>query len=60
MTPADLLRAVPLVRRRVGTGVTIAYRIMGEGPLLLLHGAPQSHVMWARVAPRLAPAASPW
>jgi len=27
----------------------------GEGPpLLLIHGYPQTHVMWHRVAPRLA------
>ena len=31
-------------------------RIGGDGaPLLLLHGYPQSHVLWHRVAPRLAP-----
>lgn len=36
-------------------GVDIHTRIGGEGPpLLLLHGFPQSHVMWHRVAPRLA------
>lgn len=30
-------------------------RIGGEGPpLLLLHGYPQTHVMWHRVAPQLA------
>src|SRR3954463_6381018 len=30
-------------------------RIGGEGPpLLLLHGYPQTHVMWRRVAPALA------
>jgi haloacetate dehalogenase len=34
---------------------TIHARIGGHGPpLLLLHGYPQSHVMWHRVAPRLA------
>lgn len=36
-------------------GVRIAYRIGGEGPaLLLLHGHPQTHVIWHKVAPRLA------
>ncbi|SMH61982.1 alpha/beta fold hydrolase [Azospirillum agricola] len=42
--------------RRVSvTGVEIQARIGGAGPpLLLLHGFPQSHVMWHRVAPRLA------
>ncbi len=35
--------------------VTIHARIGGEGPpLVLLHGYPQSHVMWRHVAPRLA------
>ena len=33
----------------------IAIRIAGDGPpLLLLHGYPQTHVMWHAVAPRLA------
>lgn len=36
-------------------GATIHLRSAGQGPpLLLLHGYPQSHVMWHRVAPRLA------
>lgn len=36
-------------------GQTIAYRMMGDGPpLLLLHGFPQTHMLWAKVAPRLA------
>lgn len=34
---------------------TIHARVGGSGaPLLLLHGYPQSHLMWARVAPALA------
>ncbi|WP_448204056.1 alpha/beta fold hydrolase [Azospirillum sp. sgz302134] len=43
-------------RRRVATsGAEINALIGGEGPpLLLLHGFPQSHVMWHRVAPKLA------
>ena len=42
--------------RRVDTGeATIRVRIGGEGPpLLLLHGNPQTHVMWHKIAPRLA------
>lgn len=36
-------------------GVQIAYRIGGSGPgLLLLHGHPQTHVIWHKVAPALA------
>lgn len=43
-------------RERVPTaGAEIACRVGGEGPgLLLLHGFPQTHVMWHAVAPRLA------
>jgi haloacetate dehalogenase len=36
-------------------GVSVRTRIGGAGPpLLLLHGNPQTHVMWHRVAPALA------
>ena len=36
-------------------GVELNCRVGGSGPaLLLLHGHPQTHVMWHRVAPRLA------
>lgn len=36
-------------------GVSITYRIGGSGPgLLLLHGHPQTHVLWHKVAPDLA------
>ncbi len=39
----------------VSTGIQIAFRIGGAGqPLLLLHGYPQTHLMWAKIAPRLA------
>ena len=35
-------------------GTTLRCRVAGRGPaLLLLHGHPQSHVMWHRVAPAL-------
>ncbi len=39
----------------VGDGVTINCVIGGSGaPVLLLHGYPQTHAMWAKVAPQLA------
>lgn len=35
-------------------GITIRYRIGGSGPpLLLLHGCPQTHLMWHKLAPVL-------
>ena len=38
-----------------GRGATIFARVGGEGrPLVLLHGYPQTHAMWHRVAPELA------
>ncbi len=37
------------------TGTTIHGRRSGDGPpILLLHGIPQTHLMWHRVAPQLA------
>jgi haloacetate dehalogenase len=43
-------------RRRVATsGAEINLVMGGSGPpLLLLHGYPQTHVMWRKIAPRLA------
>jgi haloacetate dehalogenase len=43
-------------KRRIKTsGATIHLEVGGEGPpLLLLHGYPQTHALWHKVAPRLA------
>lgn len=43
-------------RRHVDVdGMRVHARIGGDGPpLLLLHGYPQTHLMWHRIAPRLA------
>lgn len=43
------------IRATIDTsGAAITTRYAGEGPpLLLLHGYPQTHVMWHKVAPRL-------
>ncbi len=42
-------------RRFEAEGVEINAAIAGSGPpLLLLHGYPQTHAMWHRIAPRLA------
>ena len=42
-------------RRFQTSGAEIFVRLGGEGPpLVLLHGYPQTHVMWHRVAPELA------
>jgi len=43
------------VQQRLVNGVNINFRIGGEGPpLLLLHGHPQTHVIWHKVAEQLA------
>lgn len=42
-------------RIRLDDGVEIHLRIGGSGPpLLLLHGYPQTHVIWHKIAPSLA------
>ncbi|MCI1008495.1 alpha/beta fold hydrolase [Pseudomonas oryzihabitans] len=42
-------------RRLSVNGIELNCRVGGQGPaLLLLHGHPQTHVMWHKVAPRLA------
>ncbi len=46
------------VEKRVNTSqAEINLAVGREGPpLLLLHGNPQTHVMWHKIAPRLSPA----
>ena len=37
------------------SGATIHCEVGGSGPpLLLLHGYPQTHIIWSKIAPRLA------
>jgi haloacetate dehalogenase len=56
MASADASLFPGFESRRVATsGAEIACTIGGSGaPLLLLHGYPQTHAMWHKVAPRLA------
>jgi len=60
MGPAALLREVPLRRITVdaeAASIALALRHTTGGgpPVLLLHGHPQTHVMWHRVWGRLSP-----
>src|SRR5688572_11746581 len=56
-TPADSTRFFPGFKpfKVQTTGAVINGVIGGQGPpVLLLHGAPQSHITWRLVAPKLA------
>ncbi|MGE5148374.1 MAG: alpha/beta fold hydrolase [Candidatus Eiseniibacteriota bacterium] len=52
---APLMPTFELLDITVGDGLTIRAATGGEGPpLLLLHGHPQTHVTWHKIAPALA------
>jgi pimeloyl-ACP methyl ester carboxylesterase len=51
--PSPLLAGFERGRMDVD-GVTVNHAIGGAGPLLLLHGYPENHLMWRHVAPVLA------
>ncbi|MGH6609150.1 MAG: alpha/beta hydrolase [Burkholderiaceae bacterium] len=54
MSAAALFEGFTREKRRAN-GIDINVRHGGQGPpLLMLHGAPQTHVIWHRVAPQLA------
>lgn len=53
--PAPLMEGFDLLDVDVGGGIHIRAAKAGEGPpLLLLHGHPQTHVTWRKIAPELA------
>ena len=53
--PAPLMHGFTLHDVAVSETITIRAATAGEGPpLLLLHGYPQTHVTWRKIAPRLA------
>jgi haloacetate dehalogenase len=56
MSTADALLFPGFTQRRIATrGAEIDCVVGGTGPpLLLLHGYPQTHAMWHRIAPQLA------
>jgi haloacetate dehalogenase len=50
-----MLLASNKYRLEVGTGIGITYKTLGAGaPLLLLHGHPQTHMIWHKLVPELA------
>lgn len=53
--PSPFLAGFGLYSFTTSSGVTIRFALAGSGPaLLLLHGHPQTHVTWRKVAPQLA------
>jgi haloacetate dehalogenase len=53
--PAPLMDGFTLCDVAAGDGITIRAAVAGKGPpLLLLHGHPQTHVTWRKIAPELA------
>ncbi|UUX97884.1 alpha/beta fold hydrolase [Aquabacterium sp. J223] len=55
MDPTDLFPGFATHDIDVGDGVRLHARVGGRGaPLLLLHGHPQTHAIWHKVAPALA------
>jgi haloacetate dehalogenase len=55
MNASDLFPGFVASDVDVGDGVQIRVRVGGQGsPLLLLHGHPQTHAIWHKVAPALA------
>ena len=53
--PAPLMPSFTSFDVDVGANITIRATVGGSGPpLLLLHGHPQTHVTWRKIAPRLA------
>jgi haloacetate dehalogenase len=52
---SPFLSGFALYNFTTSSGVTIRFALAGSGPaLLLLHGHPQTHVTWRKVAPQLA------
>jgi haloacetate dehalogenase len=55
MNPSDLFPGFVAHDLDAGDGVQIRVRVGGHGsPMLLLHGHPQTHAIWHKVAPALA------
>lgn len=53
--PSDFLHGFKLNDFETSEGIRLRYAIAGDGPpLLLLHGHPQTHVTWRKIAPALA------
>ena len=53
--PAPLMDGFRLIHAELEPGFALRAAIAGEGPpLLLLHGHPQTHITWRKIAPRLA------
>ena len=53
--PSDFIAGFNLFNAKLATGIKMRFAIGGSGsPILLVHGHPHTHIIWRKIAPKLA------